>query len=93
MFHRDTKGPEVRGLIADAHPQDDAPFRDDIQGRHVLSDVHWVVQGQQDDRGANVQAPRLGRHCRGHNQRRGQEAIFILVVLPKKAGIETIRLG
>ena len=93
VLHRDAKGLKIRSLIADAHPQDDASFRDNIQSRHVLGNVHRVVQGQQDDRGANVQATRLGRHCRGHNQRRGQEAVFILVMLPKEASIKATRLG
>jgi len=34
-----------------------------------------------------------GRHRRGHNQRRGQEAILILVMLPKKASIKATCLG
>jgi hypothetical protein len=55
--------------------------------------VYGVVQGQQDDRGADVQAMRLGCHCRGHNQRRGQEAILILMVLSKEASIKATRLG
>jgi hypothetical protein len=55
--------------------------------------VYGVVQGQKDDRGADVQATRLGRHRRGHNQWRGQETILILVMLPKEASIKATRLG
>jgi hypothetical protein len=93
VLHRDAKSLKIRSLITDTYPQDDASFRDDIQSRHVLGDVHRVVQGQQDDRGADVQATRLGRHRRGHNQRRGQEAILILMVFPKKASVKATRLG
>ena len=49
VLHRDAKGPKIRGLIADAYPQDNASFGDDIQSRHVLGNVHRVVQGQQND--------------------------------------------
>ena len=40
-----------------------------------------------------MQATRLGRHRRGHNQWRGQETILILMMLPKEASIKATRLG
>jgi hypothetical protein len=93
VLHGDAKRPEVSGLVADSHAQNDAPFGDNIQCDHVLRHVHRVMEWQKHDRGSDVQAACLGRHRRGHNQRRRQEAVFILMVLAKEAGIKTARLG
>src|SRR5262245_31852554 len=52
-----------------------------------------MVEGQQDDGGANLEAVGVGRHRRGHDQWRGKKAVLVLMVLPEEAGIEAAGFG
>ena len=46
MLHGHVEGAEVRGLIADAHAQDDAPLGDEIQRDDIFREAHRMVQGR-----------------------------------------------
>ena len=93
VLHGNAVGAEVRRLIADAHAEDDAPLRHEVERDRVLGHAHGMVERQQDDRGPDAQGLGARRHRRGHDERRGQEAVLVLVMLAEEAGVEAARLG
>ena len=93
VLHGHVEGAEVGGLIADAHPEDDATLGDEIQRDDVLGHAHRVMQGEEDHRGADVEPARVRGDRGGHDQGRGQEAVLVLVMLAEEARIEAARLG
>jgi hypothetical protein len=93
VLHRHAEGAEVVGLVADADAEDHAPLGHQIQRDDVLGHADRVMQRQQDDRGAHAQPLRARGYRGGDDQRRGQEAVVVLVVLAEEAGVEAARLG
>ena len=89
LAHRHLEGPEISLLVSQAHAQDDSPLGHQVQGDHVLRQVYWVVQGQQNYRRAHLQGAGLGGHRRRHDQRGRQEPVRVLVVLAEEARVET----
>ena len=55
MLHGNAVGAEVRRLIADAHAEDDATLRHQVERDDVLGHAHGMVERQEDDGGPDAQ--------------------------------------
>ena len=72
LADRNLEGAEVGILVPEAHAEDDPSLGDQVEGYHVLGQVHGIVQGKQNDRGADVQGGGAGGDRRGDDQGEGR---------------------
>ncbi len=64
LRHRDAERCALLGSIAKAHPEDHPSVGDRVERRHLLGDVHGIVQRQQEDGDADPHVAGVGRQPR-----------------------------
>ena len=66
LGHPGSEGFAFLRAVTQPDAEDEAPFRDVVEGRHLLRDLHRIQQRQQQDRGGQLHVARLGRQPRQH---------------------------
>ena len=66
LGHPRSEGFTLLRAVAQPDAEDEAPFRDVVQGRHLLGHLHRIQQRQQQDRGGQLHVARLGGQPRQH---------------------------
>ena len=74
-------------LITAPHAEEEPPFRHDINGGEVFRDNDGIVEGQHDNRGADLNAFGNGRRVRGHGMDGRCDRI---VVGPRRLMVEVV---
>src|SRR5262249_28383771 len=93
MLHGNSEGLEVRRLIADANPEDDAPLGGEIERDRILGHAHGMMERQEEDRRADTKPRRPSGHHRGRDDWRRQEPVLVLMVLAEEARVEAAGFG
>ena len=72
---------EIRILVAEADAENGPPSGDDVEHRCILGDPDRVVQREQQHGGPDPDAAGARRNGRQYHERRGQEAVLVLMML------------
>src|SRR5581483_3675718 len=89
LLARDAEAGELGHAIALAQAEIETPVRDDIDGRGVFGHAQWIMERQQQDEGANTDAPGTRRDRARDRQQRGRIAVGNEVMLRQPYGVVT----
>ncbi len=93
FVHGDAEAGIFRRLVASADPEIEPPAAHDVDGCGLLGEPDGVMEGQDNDGGADADPLRAGGHPAGDDHQVSGDAVPLEVVLGQPDGVEAKLLG